>query len=95
VADQIGLTHRGLQLFLSGGAPRASTIRKLREWYVRRAVETGQLSEQTALAALAVLLDGLTARARDRAATDLVDVIRRAYVATEQEPPDWVVKLLG
>ena len=53
------------------------------------------MSEETAATALAVLLEGLPARERERVAGNLVEALRQAYVSTHQKPPEWINKLLG
>jgi hypothetical protein len=93
VADQIGLTHRSVRMFLDGSEPRPATIRKLREWYVRHAAETHAVSEETAAAALALLFEEVPESIRDRATGDVLDVVRRAYREAGMKPPGWVKEM--
>jgi hypothetical protein len=94
VAEQVGLTHRGLSRFLGGSDPRSATVLKLRAWYVRRAARAGAVTADTAAAALAVLVDGFASPERDRVAADIVGVLRFAYTASGGAAPPWIRELL-
>jgi hypothetical protein len=60
VARQIGLTTRGLNLFLRGSEPYSSTRQKLEQWFVRQAAERQDATDvPTAAAALTVLAHDL------------------------------------
>lgn len=90
VAEQIGLTHRGLQLIITGESqPRAATARKLRDWYVREGVHGGGVTPETVRAAVDVLLSDLPEGERGRAASELLDVVRQMYRRAKVEPPPW------
>jgi hypothetical protein len=90
VAEQVGLTHRGLQLYITGESrPREATTRKLREWYVREASAQSGADESTVRAAIDVLLGGLPEGQKDRAAARLMDVVRQAFSEAKMEPPQW------
>ncbi|HEX5726123.1 MAG TPA: hypothetical protein VFX98_11695 [Longimicrobiaceae bacterium] len=89
VAEQIGLSHRGLGLFLNGSEPRPATVRKLREWYVRHGAETHAVSEDTVATALALLFDEVPENVRERATAEVLDVVRRAYREAGMKPPKW------
>jgi len=95
VAQQVGITHRGLQLYILGESrPRAVTARKLREWYVRDASTRGGADEMTLRAAIDVLLAGLPEGGKGRATAGLIDVVRQAFRQAKMEPPDWTRKLV-
>ncbi len=88
-ASSIGMSAPGLRNFLDGGTPRRSTFRKLAEWYVREAAATGTASDETAQAALAVLLNGVPNSVRQDAARIVLDAIRKAHEKHGAPLPDW------
>ena len=91
VAAAVGMVPSGLENFLSGAPPRARTVRKLREWYVRNAAGIGEASHETAKAAFAVLLDGIPPGAdREAVLREILEVIVGAHVANRTEPPRWL-----
>jgi hypothetical protein len=57
IARELEMVPTALTNFLEGANPRASTRRKLVEWYVLNAAETRDGSLDTASAAVAVLLE--------------------------------------
>lgn len=89
VAEQIGLTHRGLAKFLDGSTPRENTRRKLRDWYVREGVHGGGVTPETVHAAVDVLLADLPEAERGRAASELLQAVREMYRRAKMEPPAW------
>jgi hypothetical protein len=89
VAEQIGLTHRGLAKFMDGSSPRENTRRKLREWYVREASAHAGPDEATARAAIDVLLRGLPDGVRARTAARLMEVVRQSFSDAKMNPPEW------
>lgn len=94
VAEQVGMTHAGLQRYIEGKTrPREATQRKLREWYLREAGNWTGLDEDTARAALAVLLEGLPPAEHDRAIAELAAVVRDAYARGKISPPGWLAKV--
>jgi len=94
VAEQVGLTPRGLQLYMDGeGRPRDLTLRKLREWYLREAGTWTGTREGTARAAIAVLVDGLPRAEQDRVAGEIADAVRGAYERVKLSPPQWLAKM--
>lgn len=90
VAEQVGLTHRGLQLYITGESqPRQATARKLRDWYVREGANGGSVAPETVRAALDVLLADLPEAERGRAASELLEAVRQMYRRAKMEPPAW------
>jgi hypothetical protein len=60
VAKEVGLTTRGLNLFLKGGEPYSATRQKLERWFVRQTAERKDATDpDTAAAALTVLAHDL------------------------------------
>jgi hypothetical protein len=94
-AVDVGLTARGLSRFLAGAPPRASTVRKLREWSVRNAAKNEGASAETAAAALALLVEWLPAEQRDDAADALVSELERRAKAGGVAVPRWLASLRG
>jgi hypothetical protein len=94
VAGDLGMSARGLLKFLDGRPPRARTLVKLRDWYVRRASGTAEVTHEAALAALAVLLDGVPPRNMRRGATAVLESVRLNYREAGVEPPEAIAKLL-
>lgn len=91
VAEQVGLTHRSIQLYITGATrPREATARKFREWYVREASARPGADEATVQAAIEVLLGDLPPTERARAASELREAVRRAYGRAKMAPPKWL-----
>lgn len=91
VAEQVGLTHRGLTLFITGESrPREVTARKLRDWYVREGVNAGSVTTDTARAALDVLLADLPVLERNRATVAILEAVQQAYRRAKMNPPEWI-----
>lgn len=82
-----------LRDFINGSEPRQVTVRKLTEWYVRTAAERGEvLSERTARAALALLVEPVPPEGRDDALRELVDAMERSYRTAGVPVPKWLKK---
>ena len=96
VADEIGMAPSWLEGFVAGekrAVPRAKTLRKLREWYIRTAAELREIDETSTAAAVALLLGGLMTDAeRRRGHAELVDLLARLY-DDGGEPPKWIAAL--
>jgi hypothetical protein len=90
VARASGLSDQGLRYFVEGGTPRDSTARKLTEWYVREAAQSGELDEETAEAALSVLLAGLSEADSERTRREVVEAIRRGFQRSGGAVPGWL-----
>lgn len=94
VAEQVGMTHRGLQLFISGETqPRVQTLQKLRVWYLSLGVQAGDSSDDHIQVAVDVLLDRLPDEARPQVLANLLDTLRRAHIRAGVEPPPWLDKI--
>ena len=91
VATEIGITHGGLQLLIDGETrTQDRTRRKLRTWYLRQRAETGGgTDEDTARAAIGLLVDFLPAAARARAAAAILRAVRQESSEAAVPPPAW------
>lgn len=93
-AREIGMTASGLQGFLDGREPRASTIRKLQTWYVRWFVAgRNAIDLETATAALLVLTWDLPVGARDTTEVQVVELLESRYDAAKTSRPMWLKEL--
>ena len=95
VARSIPMSPMGLQHFVNGTRPYRSTLRKLTAWYVNRGASRGEFSEETARAALAILLDGLPEGQQDDARAALLQRIARLHEEARTEAPRWLERLLA
>lgn len=94
VAREVGMSAPSLRDFVNGSEPRQATVRKLTEWYVRTAAERGEvLSEGTARAALALLVEPVPQERRETALRALVDAMERSYRAAGVQVPKWLEKI--
>jgi hypothetical protein len=95
VAEQVGLTHRGLALFIEGSKPRPSTIRKLAAWYLNRPRDGEAISPDDAEAVLAVLLTGVPAETLGDTMRRVVVSMRRICDDAGVAPPSWIDAMLA
>ncbi len=95
VARSIPMSPMGLQHFVNGTRPYRSTLRKLTAWYVNRGASRGEFSEETARAALAILLDGIPDEQQAEVRAALVAHIVAFYRQAKTELPRWLEELRG
>jgi len=94
VAREVGMSAPSLRDFINGSDPRPSTVRKLTEWYVRTAADRGDvLSEGTARAALALLVEPVPPERRGDALRELAEAMERGYRAAGAPVPKWLRKI--
>jgi hypothetical protein len=93
VARSIPMSPMGLQHFVNGTRPYRSTLRKLTAWYVNRGASRGEFSEETARAALAILLDGIPEGQQDEARAALLERLARLHEDARTEAPGWLSRL--
>ena len=93
VARSIPMSPMGLQHFVNGTRPYRSTLRKLTAWYVNRGASRGEFSEQTARAALAILLDGIPDEQQGVVRAALVEQLAEHYRQAKTDPPAWLDRL--
>lgn len=88
VAREIGIAHRGLELFLEGSKPQAKTLEKLVAWYHLH-VQRTEGPPISASDALLVLVRALPPQHRPPAAGTLLSSLRELHAAAGVEcPPD-------
>lgn len=96
VARAVGMSAPSLRDFIKGSEPRPSTVRKLTAWYIRTAGERGEvLSEETARAALALLVEPVAPDGREKVRRALVEAMEEGYRATGTEVPKWLREMMG
>lgn len=93
VARSIPMSPMGLQHFVNGTRPYRSTLRKLTAWYVNRGASRGEFSEDTARAALDILLDSLPEGQRDEARAALLEDLAEWHARAKTEIPRWLERL--
>jgi len=78
IAREVGITHRGLELFLGGAKPQPKTLAKLLQWYGEHltAQEGPPIAESDALL---VLLRPLPAGARPHARVRTLEFLDKLY----------------
>jgi hypothetical protein len=93
-ARQIGLTTRGLNLFLQGSEPYSGTRTKLEAWFVREAANHQDVTDvTTALAALSVLAHDLPPDRRPAILFDAAEWWGEKYADAGVPIPAWVNEL--
>lgn len=96
VAREIGISLGGLHGFLAGSAPQQATMRKVREWYVRGAARTGEVTDDAARSAIATLLGGIgRGKERDEALETILGAVSEAHRKQLTEQPGWIANLKG
>ena len=95
VAEQVGLTHRGLAKFLDGSTPHSGTVRKLTQWYFTHPSGAEPVSPDVAEAALTLLLTGMPEEAVRRAVKDVAASVRRTFTEAGMPPPPWIDAVLA
>jgi hypothetical protein len=85
-AREIGLTPRGLELFLAGAKPQAKTLAKLLAWYEQHVDNTDgpPISEADAIR---VLLRPIPREVRQQARERITELLRHLYSEVGAELP--------
>lgn len=89
-AREIGVTHRGLSVFLSGAKPQPKTLSKLLKWY-REQISEAEGPPITSAEAIRTLVRGIAPGLRAGAAEELVACVRKLHVDAGAEPPSDLV----
>lgn len=92
VAAEIGVSHRGLSLFLRGTRPQTRTVRKLEAWY-RRSFRTDEDLEFSADQALIALLRTVPAHQRKTAIVRAIDCLEGVFTELDRPVPDELAAL--
>ncbi len=93
LAPEIGLGHSTLHNFLSGAAPHPRVRRLLGLWYLRVTGAAGDDDLRPYASALDMLLAGVPAELRERAAGEVLDVLERGYAGSGKDAPAWLAAL--
>ncbi len=94
VSREVGLSPRGLNLFLEGNRSQSGTALKLRSWYVVHGAEDVGVSGDTAAASLDQLLDGLEEGDREQGRMIILGVLDMLHRRRRKTPPPWIEDLL-
>jgi len=94
VAREVGLSPRGLNLFIEGNASQSRTALKLRDWYVLHGADAVGVSGDTAAASLSHLLDGLEGADREQAVMMILGALDMLHRRRDRTPPAWIEDLL-
>jgi hypothetical protein len=94
VAREVGLSPRGLTLFLEGNRSQSGTALKLRDWYVMHGAAAVGVSGDTAAASLNQLLDGLEDADREQGMIMILGTLDMLYRRRKKTPPPWIEDLL-
>jgi hypothetical protein len=93
-ARDIGMSPTGLRGFIDGADPYLKTTRKLTEWYIREIQSRhAELSDETATAALALLVQHFPATERQPTVGELLAVLDRRCRETNTPLPVWLADL--
>lgn len=94
VAREVGLTTRGLNLFLRGSEPYSATRQKLEQWFVRQASQRQDATDvATAAAALTVLAHDFPPDRRTRLVSEAAAWWGDKYLQADVPKPKWVDQL--
>jgi hypothetical protein len=83
------ISQGGVRKFLAGSQPHPKTMRKLLTWYFETA-DAAPVTDEPALAAINLLVNGSPERERENLRARLLDLLREAYGASGQKPPEWL-----
>jgi hypothetical protein len=89
-AREIGVTHRGLSVFLSGAKPQPKTTTKLLNWY-REQIAEFEGPPITSAEAVRTLVRGIAPDRRPGAAAELIAYVRRLHADAGADPPSDLV----
>lgn len=85
-AREIGVTHRGLSVFLSGSKPQPKTLVKLRRWY-REQIEEAEGPPISSAEAVRTLVRGIAPAQRAGAVEKLTAYVRLLHAEAGAHPP--------
>ena len=94
VAREVGLSPRGLNLFIDGNKSQSGTALKLRNWYVAHGAEDVGISGDTVAASLHQMLDGLDEAERELGVMTILISVETLFRRSKKPPPPWIDDLL-
>lgn len=80
VAEEVGITHRGLGMILKGSRPQARTLLKVEAWYFRR--RSGEQRSARIAEAFELLLEAIPVDQRRRAIQRVRGLLRELHDET-------------
>ncbi len=91
-AKEVGMSYKGVDNFLAGATdPYPSTVRKLTEWYLRRAAASEEEpAAETVAAALELIVRHFPPAHREEVIEELVATVRSVGVRTNVPAPRWM-----
>lgn len=96
VADDVGLSASGLRNIIEGRTtPHRSTLKKLDAWLLTYEATRERVTVAGVHAALALLVDGLSAERASLTRRRLLDVLRVAYKDARVPLPPWLDEVGG
>lgn len=92
VAKAVGLSAPAVRNFMAGAEPHPANHRKLTAWYVRQAADAHELDEDTAHAALSLLLEAVPELHRGDGMRRVLEAVREAHEVSGAPLPSWLVR---
>lgn len=90
VATAIEMSPTGLRSFLDGGDPYSGTRRKLDLWYVRETAREWGASDDTAAAAISILLQRIPDERAAVLRKRILALLRDDFRERGEPPPGWL-----
>jgi hypothetical protein len=94
VATAVDMSPTGLRSFLDGGDAYSATRRKLDQWYVRETAREWGASDETAAAALSILLQRVPDERAPALRKRILGILRDDFHARGEPPPGWLERAL-
>jgi anti-sigma factor ChrR (cupin superfamily) len=91
VAEEVGLSWKGIDKIIAGSNPQAATIKKLTEWYLRQSrSQSKEPSASSAQAALSILLWHLPLGRHADAEERILRALRAVGEMDQVPEPEWM-----
>ena len=90
IARELGMSARGLELFLAGSRPQARTLGRLRRWYAEQSKAGGSMLLASADEAIRLLVQRIPEQERAAALQEVREYFRDLYMRwSVPVPPEW------
>lgn len=93
VARDIGVSSAGLLKIMEPSKQRPSTLRKLRDWYLRHGADADGASEESIRGTLEWQQDGLVDEDRVEATLAYLGILEGMHRKRGTHPPAWIEKI--